>query len=273
LLDRDGHIALTDFGLAKENMAHANGRTSTFCGTPEYLAPEIVKRQSYGLTVDWWCLGSVVYEMLVGLPPFYSSNTQELFQRILYDKLKWPSQIAVSAPARAFVGALLIRNPDARLGAKGGATEVKRHPFFAGVDWDKLVSKLYRPPFVPDLESTMDLRYIDPSFKDGKMDSISSVRPNDNRNSKSLDSSGPDSYTTAIHIPKSSKDTRAGQEGQEKASRSRDPDPDPLNTFGVPAPDEDDDYAFAGFTYHGNGPDEDVLRDLYGDNNTENNTP
>ncbi|KAI9222381.1 kinase-like domain-containing protein, partial [Blastocladiella britannica] len=165
LLDRDGHIALTDFGLAKENIEPAVGRTSTFCGTPEYLAPEIVKRQPYTLAVDWWCLGSVVYEMLVGLPPFFSTNTQELFQRILHDKLRWPAHIPVSAAARGFVAALLVRQPELRLGWSG-AYEVRSHPFYTGVDWYKLVNKLYRPPFVPDLESTLDLRYIDPTFKD-----------------------------------------------------------------------------------------------------------
>jgi serine/threonine protein kinase len=98
LLDAEGHIKLTDFGLAKENFHQRNfGRTRTFCGTPEYLAPEVIRKEPYGFPVDWWCLGSVLYEMLVGLPPFYSKNTKEMYERILNDKLRFPTYVGVRA--------------------------------------------------------------------------------------------------------------------------------------------------------------------------------
>ncbi|KAL7749777.1 hypothetical protein RI367_004653 [Sorochytrium milnesiophthora] len=168
LLDREGHVALTDFGLAKEGILESGGKTSTFCGTPEYLAPEILRKQPYGMAVDWWCLGSVVYEMLVGLPPFYSANAQELFNRILNDKLKFPAQVGLNS--RRFIAGLLVRTPARRLGANG-AHEVLTHPFFEGVDWDKINSKSYIPPFQPNLMSTMDLRYIDPSFHEEDLNS------------------------------------------------------------------------------------------------------
>ncbi|KNE68142.1 AGC/SGK protein kinase [Allomyces macrogynus ATCC 38327] len=299
LLDREGHIALTDFGLAKENMHLTDGRTRTFCGTPEYLAPEIVKRQPYGLAVDWWCLGSVVYEMLVGLPPFYSANTQELFQRILHDKLKWPAHIPVSSAARAFVAALLVRHPEARLGARGGAREVKAHIFFAGVDWNKLVNKLYRPPFVPDLESTLDLRYIDPAFKDedltsGSVSTVSKAawaakhaaadgHVNGDEHHGAASATAPTAAGTAA-IAKPVKDKKLktpwSKSAAKKASAASATAPTAAassaaaNGHGggdldairdhVLAESESDDDAFAGFTYYGTGPDEDVLRDVYG---------
>ena len=98
MLDAAGHIKLTDFGLAKENFHERNrGRTQTFCGTPEYLAPEVLRKEPYGFPVDWWCLGAVLYEMLVGLPPFYSKDTQEMYSRILYEKLRFPPYVSVRA--------------------------------------------------------------------------------------------------------------------------------------------------------------------------------
>lgn len=98
LLDASGHIKLTDFGLAKEHFHRRNrGRTQTFCGTPEYLAPEILRKESYGFAVDWWCLGSVLYEMLIGLPPFYSKDMSIMYDKILNEKLRFPPYISIRA--------------------------------------------------------------------------------------------------------------------------------------------------------------------------------
>jgi serum/glucocorticoid-regulated kinase 3 len=98
LLDSEGHIKLTDFGLAKENFHRRNrGRTNTFCGTPEYLAPEVLRKEAYGFPVDWWCVGSVLYEMLVGLPPFYTNDVQAMYEKILNEKLKFPPYVGVRA--------------------------------------------------------------------------------------------------------------------------------------------------------------------------------
>ncbi|KAI9139009.1 serum/glucocorticoid regulated kinase 2 [Paraphysoderma sedebokerense] len=162
LLDKDGHIALTDFGLAKEGISQHGSTTSTFCGTPEYLAPEILRKQSYGFSVDWWCLGTVIYEMLVGLPPFYSTNTSTLFDKILTEKLRFPSH--VSFISRKLVAGLLVKLPARRLGSVGDASEVKTHEFFTGVDWNMVIRKEYLPPFKPDVEGVEDLKYIDPVF-------------------------------------------------------------------------------------------------------------
>jgi len=161
LLDAEGHVALTDFGLAKEGI-EIGDTTSTFCGTPEYLAPEVLKKQKYGMAVDWWCVGAVLYEMLVGLPPFYSRDCNEMYDRILHDKLRFPPH--VSENARSLISELLIRDPEKRIGSKEDAKEIKAHPFFEGIDWQKLYNRDYKPPFNPGVSSEYDLKNFDPQF-------------------------------------------------------------------------------------------------------------
>uniref|UniRef100_A0A8B9RFX1 Serine/threonine-protein kinase Sgk1-like n=1 Tax=Astyanax mexicanus TaxID=7994 RepID=A0A8B9RFX1_ASTMX len=113
LLDSQGHIVLTDFGLCKEGL-EPNGTTTTFCGTPEYLAPEVLQKQAYDRTVDWWCLGSVLYEMLYGLPPFYSRNTAEMYNNILHKSLVLKPN--VSNAGRELLEGLLQKDRTKRLG-------------------------------------------------------------------------------------------------------------------------------------------------------------
>ncbi|KAI3636673.1 hypothetical protein MIR68_005362 [Amoeboaphelidium protococcarum] len=167
LLDCEGHIKLTDFGLAKEQFFEkSNGRTFTYCGTPEYLSPEVIRKEGYGFPVDWWCLGSVLYEMLVGLPPFYSKNTQEMYQNILNKKLKFPDFVGLRA--KSIICGLLHRSAAFRLGTgennSSDPSQVKNHPFFEGLDWDRLYKREYTPPFIPKISHTYDLRNIDPTF-------------------------------------------------------------------------------------------------------------
>lgn len=162
LLDSIGHVVLTDFGLCKEDVK-PGGTTSTFCGTPEYLAPEVLKKHAYGRPVDWWCLGCVTFEMMCGLPPFYSRDCNEMYDRILHDKLRFPDH--VPATARSMLEGLLMRIPDQRLG--GGPTdaeEVKAHPFFAEIDWEKLDRREIEPPFNPRVADDMDMHNFDPEF-------------------------------------------------------------------------------------------------------------
>ncbi|KAI9228358.1 MAG: kinase-like domain-containing protein [Piptocephalis tieghemiana] len=162
LLDYNGHIALCDFGLCKLNMG-AEVTTNTFCGTPEYLAPELLYGQGYTKVVDWWTLGVLLYEMLTGLPPFYDENTNEMYRKILQDELRFPEEIGLAA--RSLLSGLLTRDPSRRLGA-GGAEEVKQHPFFAAIDWGKLLMKKYQPPFKPAVASAMDTSNFDREFTD-----------------------------------------------------------------------------------------------------------
>lgn len=162
LLDSVGHIKITDFGLCKENVP-PGGTTSTFCGTPEYLAPEVLKKHAYGRPVDWWCLGCVTYEMMCGLPPFYSRDCNEMYDRILHDKLRFPD--FVPPKARSLLEGLLVRIPDQRLGGgPSDSQQIKSHPFFSEMDWDALDRREIKPPFNPQVSDSMDLHNFDPQF-------------------------------------------------------------------------------------------------------------
>ncbi|XP_012704789.2 serine/threonine-protein kinase Sgk2b isoform X1 [Fundulus heteroclitus] len=161
LLDSKGHVMLTDFGLCKEGVA-VGGTTHTFCGTPEYLAPEVLLGQPYSQAVDWWGLGAVLFEMLSGLPPFYSRSRLEMLENILYSPLRLPS--GLSKGARSLLKGLLERNISKRLGQRRDVEELKEHRFFASINWDDLVARKVTPPFVPKVTSPCDVCYIAPEF-------------------------------------------------------------------------------------------------------------
>jgi len=157
-----GHIIITDFGLCKENVPRG-GTTMTFCGTPEYLAPEVLLRRPYGRAVDWWCLGCVTYEMMCGLPPFYSRHCEEMYERILHDTLRFPDH--VPADARSFLEGLLNKDPALRLGSSPLDCEaVKSHLFFESLDWAKLDRLEVAPLWLPEVSDDTDLRNFDPTF-------------------------------------------------------------------------------------------------------------
>lgn len=163
LLDANGHIALCDFGLSKANLNN-DGTTNTFCGTTEYLAPEVLLDESgYTKMVDFWSLGVLIFEMCCGWSPFYAENTQVMYKNIAYGKVKFPKDV-MSPEGRAFVKALLNRNPKLRLGATNDARELKAHPFFHDIDWALLKSKNIPPPFKPHIASETDTSNFDPAF-------------------------------------------------------------------------------------------------------------
>ncbi|KAJ3374877.1 AGC/AKT protein kinase [Allomyces macrogynus ATCC 38327] len=161
LLDSTGHVALTDFGLCKENLYDAT--TNTFCGTAEYLAPEVLQGTGYGRAVDWWSLGILLYEMTAGIPPFYSDNTNLMYNKILFEEIQFPP--GFSPEAQSLIRALLERDPRGRLGSGADdADAIKAHPFFADIDWHQLRKKQIRPPFKPHVESETDTSNFDPAF-------------------------------------------------------------------------------------------------------------
>lgn len=160
LLDYSGHIALCDFGLCKLNLKEKE-KTNTFCGTPEYLAPELLLGQGYTKVVDWWTLGILLYEMVSGLPPFYDENTNEMYKKILSDELKLKDYM--SPNVRDILKRLLDRDPNKRLGFNG-AQEIKTHPFFADINWQRLLAKKYTPPFKPNVASAIDTSNFDEEF-------------------------------------------------------------------------------------------------------------
>ncbi|ORX77097.1 kinase-like protein [Basidiobolus meristosporus CBS 931.73] len=165
LIADDGHIVLTDFGLSKQ-LSNSNYQfnpptTNTFCGTAEYLAPEVLRAEDYGFPVDWWSLGTLLYEMLTGITPFWAENHAHMYQRVLQDELEFPEELEESAVS--FLTELLHRDPRKRLGANG-AEEVKSHPYFADIDWERLYNKQVASPYAPPLSDEQDLSNFDETF-------------------------------------------------------------------------------------------------------------
>uniref|UniRef100_A0A4W3JUC8 non-specific serine/threonine protein kinase n=1 Tax=Callorhinchus milii TaxID=7868 RepID=A0A4W3JUC8_CALMI len=162
MLDKDGHIKITDFGLCKEGITDA-ATMKTFCGTPEYLAPEVLEDNDYGRAVDWWGLGVVMYEMMCGRLPFYNQDHEKLFELILMEDIKFPRTL--SSDAKSLLSGLLIKDPNKRLG--GGpedAKDIMQHSFFTGINWQDVYDKKLLPPFKPQVSSETDTRYFDEEF-------------------------------------------------------------------------------------------------------------
>jgi serine/threonine protein kinase len=163
LLDAKGHVRLTDFGLSKEGINSSSSGANSFCGTPEYLAPEILNRLGHGRAVDWWSLGALLYEMLSGLPPFYSKDREKLFENIRKGDLHYPSTI--SRVAKNLLQGLLNRDPTKRLGSgHRNAQEIQFHWFFCDIDWEMLKRGDISPPWVPDIDNRNDTRQFDNNF-------------------------------------------------------------------------------------------------------------
>jgi len=146
LLDRNGHLRLTDFGLSKD-LSPMESKSRTFCGTPEYIAPEVVKGQPHGKMVDWWGLGIFLYELLVGKTPFMHTNVQQVYINVQKKQLAFPSEL-VGMRARGLIVALLNRDPNIRYPQKG-VHELQHHPFFGRLNWKKLLKKEVTPPYRP----------------------------------------------------------------------------------------------------------------------------
>ncbi|XP_004539309.1 serine/threonine-protein kinase N1 isoform X3 [Maylandia zebra] len=162
LLDTDGYVKIADFGLCKEGMGFGD-RTSTFCGTPEFLAPEVLTDTSYTRAVDWWGLGVLIYEMLVGESPFPGDDEEEVFDSIVNDEVRYPRFL--STEAIGIMRRLLRRNPERRLGSgEKDAEEVKKQPFFRSMDWEALLQKKLPPPFVPSIGGKEDVSNFDEEF-------------------------------------------------------------------------------------------------------------
>lgn len=146
LLDAEGHVKLGDFGLAKDNIQHAYRGAMSVCGTPEYMAPEILNQSGHGYCVDYWGLGMLIYEMMTGLPPWYTTDREKLFERLRFGRLRIPTYF--SQQAAQCVSALLQKNPRNRLGVMG-VRSVIAHQFFASIDFRALRARAIQPPIRP----------------------------------------------------------------------------------------------------------------------------
>uniref|UniRef100_A0A672MIN6 protein kinase C n=1 Tax=Sinocyclocheilus grahami TaxID=75366 RepID=A0A672MIN6_SINGR len=162
LLDTEGYVKIADFGLCKEGMGFGD-RTSTFCGTPEFLAPEVLTDTSYTRAVDWWGLGVLIYEMLVGESPFPGDDEEEVFDSIVNDEVRYPRFL--SSEAIGILRRLLRRNPERRLGSsEKDAEDVKKQPFFRNMDWEALLLRKLPPPFLPTIGNKEDVSNFDEEF-------------------------------------------------------------------------------------------------------------
>ncbi|XP_068000864.1 ribosomal protein S6 kinase alpha-3 isoform X1 [Melanerpes formicivorus] len=162
LLDEEGHIKLTDFGLSKESIDHEK-KAYSFCGTVEYMAPEVVNRRGHTQSADWWSFGVLMFEMLTGTLPFQGKDRKETMTMILKAKLGMPQFL--SPEAQSLLRMLFKRNPANRLGAgPDGVEEIKRHAFFSKIDWNKLYRREIHTPFKPATGRPEDTFYFDPEF-------------------------------------------------------------------------------------------------------------
>ncbi|CAD8073895.1 unnamed protein product [Paramecium sonneborni] len=160
ILDADGYIRITDFGLSKKNVKQDKDAYSV-CGTPEYLAPEILMKQGHGKPVDWWTLGCIIFEMITGMPPYYSNQRSELFEQIKFSFPKYPQSL--SSVLKNLLEGLFQKQPEKRLGYNG-AQEIKSHPWFEKVNWDYILQKKVEAPFRPKLTSEEDTSNFDSEF-------------------------------------------------------------------------------------------------------------
>ncbi|MCJ1286867.1 serine/threonine protein kinase, AGC [Xylographa opegraphella] len=168
LIDSEGHLKLVDFGFAKKI---GDTETYTLCGTPEYLAPEVIKNTGHGTAVDWWAFGILIYEFLVGQPPFWDQNPLKIYSKIVDGKIPYPQ--GMLPEARDLIAGLCTVNPANRLGnISGGSQRVKDHPFFRGIDWDALYYRRMKGPIIPKLAHAADASNFDDYDPEPKRQSV-----------------------------------------------------------------------------------------------------
>jgi len=159
LIDSEGHLKITDFGLSKEGLLDPNSRTKTFCGTAEYLAPEVILGNPYSLAVDWWSLGTLMYEMITGLPAFFDNNVQMMYKYKMNADIQMPEELDDNT--KNIILRLLDKDPTTRI---QNPDEIKAHPYFAGINWENLINKTATPPYIPNIKNKESTAMIDREF-------------------------------------------------------------------------------------------------------------
>lgn len=175
LMDEHGHICLTDFGMAK--IVRKNELAMSFCGTPEYLSPEMVLGVGHSKSCDWWALGILTFEMLFALPPFYTKNQDQMFSMIKEAIIQFPEKVPISAEAKSFIQMCCRKDPSKRLGTQNDLQEIKAHPWFHGIEWDALLNKTAETPFKPKMDQWE--KYFDEEFT--QEEPINSYVPDTNK--------------------------------------------------------------------------------------------
>ena len=212
LLDLDGHVRLADFGVSREKANSAVLQTS-FCGSPEYMSPEMLGGQGHTQVVDFYCLGALLYEMLTGLPPFYHSDRARMYRMIQTEAVRIPRYI--STKAKDLLLKLLEKDPSKRLGSRTGAQDVKNHPWCANIPWDQFLLKAVAPPFVPSLQqSNFDPEYTSLPLVEEECDTPVAVGRG------GLEESGKD-YFKGFEYPEEEEEFESGEAISVKPSNKR----------------------------------------------------
>lgn len=168
LMDEDGYLRLADFGMAKK--LKFNEKAMSFCGTPEYLSPEIITMEGHDRMADWWSFGILLFEMLCGLPPFYTDNLDKMYDSIKNNPVKFPKKINLGEDTKDIIKKLLEKNPKKRLGYENGIEDIKSHPFFSSIDFTLVEQKKLPAPFIPQLNNETDVKYFDEEFTNEEID-------------------------------------------------------------------------------------------------------
>ncbi|OCT67373.1 hypothetical protein XELAEV_18038668mg [Xenopus laevis] len=162
LMDQDGYIKIADFGMGKTGIGYGD-RTNTMVGSPAYMAPEVVMEEEYTRAVDWWALGVMVYEMLLGMRPFTGYDRDFIYDSIMEDEPCYPA--SMDSGALSFISELLKKNAEERLGSTpGDAADVAEHPFFHDMDWDDIIERKVMAPFIPSLDGPEDVKYFEETY-------------------------------------------------------------------------------------------------------------
>ena len=155
MIDVEGYLKIIDYGLAKKLDETEEDEATTYCGTPEYLAPEMVSRTGHDMSVDWWAIGVLMYEMLFGMTPFYNQNQRKLLKKIKTGKVLFPDKtkfkIEYSDEIMDLILKLLDKDRATRLGTAGGAKDILSHPLFKNIDENSILKRTMIPPFKPDI--------------------------------------------------------------------------------------------------------------------------
>ena len=179
LINKNGYIKLSDFELVKE----IEDRTYTMCGTPGYMAPEIILNKGYGLSVDWWALGILLYEMICGVDPFTDDSPMKIYENILEGKIKFTSDFDDNS--KSLIKHLLDRDISRRYGnLKHGVNDIKNHPFFKSMNWDKLLKQEIPADFIPKVKPDNELKYFD--FYPDSDEKVESIQENNDPFSKAF---------------------------------------------------------------------------------------
>jgi len=165
LLNHLGYIVMTDFGVSKTGLVGKEARTETLCGTPIYVSPEMLTGQPYTKAVDWWSVGTVIFEMTNGLPPFYADDPAEMYEKILTSELQIPDHF--SPELADFVRQMLTRDPVKRL---QDPLKIRSHAWFKSIEWEKLERMEFPAPFIPNVRGPDDISNLDPEFAQEDVD-------------------------------------------------------------------------------------------------------